>query len=81
MRWDDATRDSPDEANLLARLRADQRALLERLATGDTVAAAAASEFMSLRTANRRIAAVRTLFGVSTTREAVRTYLRLRGHG
>lgn len=78
MRWDDASRDTGDDAGPLARLRTDQRALLERLATGQTVAAAAAAEFMSLRTANRRIAAVRKLLGVARTREAVQAYLLLR---
>jgi hypothetical protein len=71
--------DPPGRPALLARLRPDQRALLERLAAGETIAAAAAGEFMSLRTANRRIAAVRGLFGVASTRDAVGVYLRLRG--
>lgn len=57
-------------------LVAEQRALLDRLAAGDTIAAAAAAEFLSLRTANRRIAEARALFGVRTTREAVLAYLR-----
>ena len=57
----------------------EQRALLDRLAGGDTIAAAAAAEFLSLRTANRRIAEARALFGVRTTREAVLAYLRQRG--
>jgi DNA-binding NarL/FixJ family response regulator len=56
----------------------EQRALLDRLASGDTIAAAAAAEFLSLRTANRRIAEARALFGVRTTREAVLAYLRQR---
>jgi DNA-binding CsgD family transcriptional regulator len=56
----------------------EQRALLDRLATGDTIAAAAAAEFLSLRTANRRIAEARALYGVRTTREAVLAYLRQR---
>jgi hypothetical protein len=59
----------------------EQRALLDRLAAGDTIAAAAAAEFLSLRTANRRIAEARTLFGVRTTREAVLAYLRQRTNG
>lgn len=58
----------------------EQRALLDRLAAGDTIAAAAAAEFLSLRTANRRIAEARALFGVRTTREAVLAYLRQRGN-
>jgi DNA-binding CsgD family transcriptional regulator len=56
----------------------EQRALLDRLAAGDTIAAAAAAEFLSLRTANRRIAEARAAFGVRTTREAVLAYLRQR---
>lgn len=63
----------------LTQLLPEQRALLERLANGETIAAAAAAEFLSLRTANRRIAQARTLFGVRTTREAVLAYLRQRG--
>jgi hypothetical protein len=61
------------------RLLPEQRALLDRLAEGETIAAAAAAEFLSLRTANRRIAAARQLLGVRTTREAVLVYLRQRG--
>jgi hypothetical protein len=57
-----------------AGLKPDHRALLDRLAAGDTIAAAAAAEFLSLRTANRRIAEARALFGARTTREAVVAY-------
>jgi DNA-binding NarL/FixJ family response regulator len=56
----------------------EQRALLERLANGETIAAAAAAEYLSLRTANRRIAQARESLGVRTTREAVMAYLRQR---
>jgi DNA-binding NarL/FixJ family response regulator len=59
-------------------LAPEQRALLERLAGGETIAAAAAAEFLSLRTANRRIAEAREVLGVRTTREAVLAYLRMR---
>ncbi|MEH1016490.1 LuxR family transcriptional regulator [Micromonospora sp. CPCC 206060] len=59
-------------------LRPEQVALLARLAAGETIAAAAAGEFLSLRTANRRIAAARAALGVRTTREAVLAYLRHR---
>ncbi|UWP78486.1 LuxR family transcriptional regulator [Dactylosporangium fulvum] len=62
-------------------LAPEQRALLERLAGGETIAAAAAAEFLSLRTANRRIAEAREVLGVRTTREAVLAYLRLRREG
>jgi hypothetical protein len=67
-----------DTGDALAELVPEQRALLDRLAAGDTIAAAAAAEFLSLRTANRRIAEARALFGVRTTREAVLAYLRQR---
>lgn len=60
------------------RLLPEQRALLDRLANGETIAAAAAAEYLSLRTANRRIAQARDALGVRTTREAVLTYLRQR---
>ncbi|MEV8503765.1 LuxR family transcriptional regulator [Actinoplanes sp. NPDC051475] len=70
---------TPVEAgDAVAELVPEQRALLDRLAAGDTIAAAAAAEFLSLRTANRRIAEARALFGVRTTREAVLAYLRQR---
>jgi hypothetical protein len=62
-------------------LIAEQRALLERLANGETIAGAAQAEFLSLRTANRRIAEAREALGVRTTREAVLAYLRLRREG
>jgi DNA-binding NarL/FixJ family response regulator len=62
-------------------LAPEQRALLERLASGETIAAAASAEFLSLRTANRRIAEAREALGVRTTREAVLAYLRLRRDG
>jgi hypothetical protein len=73
-------RRGPEPAGLdpVADLVPEQRALLDRLANGDTIAAAAAAEFLSLRTANRRIAEARALFGVRTTREAVLAYLRQR---
>jgi hypothetical protein len=67
-----------DPGDTMAELVPEQRALLDRLAAGDTIAAAAAAEFLSLRTANRRIAEARALFGVRTTREAVLAYLRQR---
>jgi DNA-binding NarL/FixJ family response regulator len=68
----------PDTTATSTDLIPEQRALLDRLAAGDTIAAAAAAEFLSLRTANRRIAEARTHFGVRTTREAVLAYLRQR---
>jgi hypothetical protein len=71
---------APEFGDPVAELVPEQRALLDRLAGGDTIAAAAAAEFLSLRTANRRIAEARALFGVRTTREAVLAYLRQRQH-
>ena len=68
----------PDPSDSVADLIPEQRALLDRLAAGDTIAAAAAAEYLSLRTANRRIAEARAIFGVRTTREAVLAYLRQR---
>lgn len=69
----------PETDDVVGQLIPEQRALLERLANGETIAAAAAAEFLSLRTANRRIAQARELLGVRTTREAVLAYLRQRG--
>lgn len=58
----------------LGRLTPMEKALLERLASGATIAAAATAEFLSLRTANRRIAELRRRAGVGTTRELVVLY-------
>ena len=69
---DESLDDAPDDLPLTD----EQRALLDRLAAGETIAAAAAAEFLSLRTANRRIAEARKALGVRTTREAVLEYLR-----
>jgi len=63
---------------VLAALLPEQRALLGRLANGETIATAAAAEYLSLRTANRRIAQARQSLGVRTTREAVLVYLHQR---
>lgn len=63
-------------SDVFAQLIPEQRALLRRLANGETIASAAAAEFLSLRTANRRIAQARELLGVRTTREAVMAYVR-----
>lgn len=59
-------------------LSEEERALLEHLASGSTIAAAAKAEFVALRTANRRIAAARSKLGVSTTREAVLAFTQWR---
>ena len=60
-------------------LTAEQCALLDRLAGGESIASAAEAEFLSLRTANRRIAQARAALGVRTTRQAVVEYVRRRG--
>jgi DNA-binding NarL/FixJ family response regulator len=62
----------------VASLLPEQRALLGRLANGETIATAAAAEYLSLRTANRRIAQARASLGVRTTREAVLVFLHQR---
>ncbi len=67
--------DAPSDGGGLP-INDEQRALLDRLAAGETIAAAAEAEFLSLRTANRRIAEARKALGVRTTREAVLAYLR-----
>jgi len=59
-------------------LTAEQRQILDLLAGGASIAQAARQLFVSLRTANRRVAAARTALGVTTTREAVLAYVRLR---
>lgn len=59
-------------------LSPDQRDLLELLAAGNSIAQAARLRFLSLRTANRRVAEARDALGVATTREAVLAYVRLR---
>ncbi len=64
--------ESPNE--WVRRLSPMEKALLERLASGSTISAAATAEFLSLRTANRRIADLRRRAGVSTTRELVGIY-------
>lgn len=54
-----------------AELDDDGRALLELLARGVTLNEAAATLHLSLRTANRRLAAARSTLGVATTIEAI----------
>lgn len=70
--------DKTGDTHVLAGLLPEQRALLGRLANGETIATAAAAEYLSLRTANRRIAQARASLGVRTTREAVLVFLRQR---
>jgi DNA-binding CsgD family transcriptional regulator len=56
----------------------EQCALLDLLAAGASIASAAASLYVSLRTANRRIAEARKALGAASTSEAVVAYSRLR---
>lgn len=58
-----------------------QRALLDLLADGQSIAQAARRLYLSLRTANRRVAEARAALGVATTREAVVAYVRQRDAG
>lgn len=60
-------------------LSAEQCDLLDLLAAGHSIAEAARMRYLSLRTANRRVADARATLGVPTTREAVLAYVRLRG--
>jgi hypothetical protein len=66
------------DGEVLAALLPEQRALLGRLANGETIATAAAAEYLSLRTADRRIAQARAQLGVRTTREAVLVFVHQR---
>lgn len=70
----DAAGDSPG----LAGLNDEQRQVLDLLVDGQSIAAAAQTLFLSLRTTNRRVAEARKVLGVSTTREAVLAYAKLR---
>jgi DNA-binding NarL/FixJ family response regulator len=58
-------------------LTREQQALLARLAAGESVAVAAEAEFLSLRTANRRLAQARERLNVVTTDQAVQAYVAL----
>jgi DNA-binding NarL/FixJ family response regulator len=57
--------------DLLATLTAEERRLLEMLADGHCVGAAARNLYVSRRTADRRLHSARLKLGVSTTVEAV----------
>jgi DNA-binding NarL/FixJ family response regulator len=65
---------APDPAAVV--LTAEQLDLLELLADGHSIAEAARLRYLSLRTANRRVAQARAALGVPTTREAVLAYVR-----
>ena len=56
----------------------EEIALLESLAVGRSIREAADETYVSLRTANRRLANARRVLGVSSNREAVMAYLATR---
>jgi DNA-binding CsgD family transcriptional regulator len=62
-------------------LSTEQREVLDLLAAGHSIAQAARMRFLSLRTANRRVAEARERLGVATNREAVVAYVKLRDGG
>lgn len=66
------------EAPLSIPLSKEQCDLLDLLAAGASIASAASTLYVSLRTANRRIAAARKTLGAASTNEAVVAYSRLR---
>jgi DNA-binding CsgD family transcriptional regulator len=68
----------PPAGPTAAPLTVEQCELLDLLAAGHSIAEAARMRYLSLRTANRRVADARTALGVPTTREAVLAYVRLR---
>lgn len=70
--------DAPHRPEADVGLTDEQRALLDLLAEGHSIAQAARRMFLSLRTANRRVAEARAALGVATTREAVLAYKRMR---
>lgn len=57
-------------------LTGDERALLDLLADGSTLGAAAATLHLSRRSADRRLAAARTKLGAETTGQAIAAYRR-----
>jgi DNA-binding NarL/FixJ family response regulator len=61
-----------------AALTADERRLLDALADGRTLGAAAAALHLSRRTADRRLASAREKLGAATTAEAVVAYVQTR---
>jgi DNA-binding NarL/FixJ family response regulator len=66
------------EPEPVAALPADERRLLDELADGRTLGAAAATLHLSRRTADRRLAAARAKLGAATTAEAVVAYVQTR---
>lgn len=66
------------EPDSMPELTTQERQLLDRLAEGKTLGAAAAELHLSRRTADRRLASARDKLGASTTAEAVVAYVRIR---
>lgn len=62
----------------LGGLTEEQQQVLDLLLDGQSIAAAAQSLFLSLRTTNRRVAEARSILGAATTREAVLAYAKLK---
>ena len=70
-RLGDVRREHAERSSAGPSLTAEQRQLLDLLADGSSIPAAAAELFISVRTAERRIAQIRTALGVRTTAAAV----------
>jgi DNA-binding NarL/FixJ family response regulator len=75
----DGSVESGADGRRVGALTAEQCDLLDLLAAGHSIAEAARLRYLSLRTANRRVADARATLGVASTREAVLAYVRLRG--
>ncbi|WP_421118265.1 helix-turn-helix domain-containing protein [Aquihabitans daechungensis] len=71
----------PPGTRTTSELDPDQRDLLDALAAGATVTAAAAALHVSRRTANRRLAEARALLGVDSNTAAVRRWMAERPPG
>jgi DNA-binding CsgD family transcriptional regulator len=72
---------APPGSSAVLPLSEEQREVLDLLAEGHSIAQAARLRFLSLRTANRRVAEARERLGVATNREAVVAYVKLRDGG
>lgn len=62
-------------------LPADERALLDRLLSGQTLGQAAADLHLSRRTADRRLASARRALGAGSTAQALTRFSRMKGGG
>lgn len=67
-----------EHTSTMVELTDEQRRLFDLLGSGASIAEAARVLYLSLRTANRRIAEARASFGAKTTSEAVVAYIRMR---